>query len=325
VIRAAILAGALLFLAAPPRALAGTPDEDLTTAEKSYEQGDYRAVITLLRPLLYPKIALPSREKSLRARRLLGLSYLFEKDPAEAEKQFLAILSQRPDYQLDTLVDPAAAVEFFQRIKRRNAEMLEAIRKREEYERRRREQQAAQAAALKEDAKSEKDRRKGEYLVRTVVKRNFWINLAPFGAGQFQNGQRAKGFALLGLQAGLGALSLGTYLGQRFGYEDGEVSGDDWNTAQGLRYTQIISGSLCLAVIAYGIIDAIAFYKPETVTEEWVEWKPDKKRGGGKKKQPEKQKQKKEKKDEAKPARGAFLFGPSVGPGGASLTLGFTF
>ena len=316
-IRAAALAlvGSLWFMAmASSWAWAGTPDEDLVAAGMAYDRGDYRSTITLLRPLLYPTIALPSQKKAIQARRLLGLSYLFEKDEPGAEKQFLAILAQRPGYRLDSLSDPAAALEFFQRVKRKNAELLEAIRKREELERLAREQQAA----LREDAESEKNPHRGEYLQREVTRRNFWINLAPLGAGQFQNGHRTKGIVLASLQAALGALSLGTYLGLRLSYPDGQVPGDEWGQAQGLKYTQIISGAACLGLVAYGVIDALVYYEPMTVTERWIKL-------ADKQQPPEQKKQREEKKQKEKPRSGALLFGPSVGPGGAGVTLGFTF
>ena len=301
----------MLALSWPAPALARTPDEDLVAAGKAYEEGDYRGTITLLYPLLYPTTTLSTQKKAIKARRLLGLSYLFEKDEVQAEKQFLAILAQRQGYQLDSLVDPAAAVAFFQYVKRKNAELLEAIRKREEQERLRRQQKAA----LREDAESEENPHRGEYLHREVTRRNLWVNLAPLGAGQFQNGHRVKGFTLLALQAGLGALSLGTYLGARLGFPDSPVHGDDWATVQGLKYTQIISGAACLGLVAYGIIDALVYYEPVTVTERWIKWTPTEKKG----------QKEKEKKQKAKPTSGALLLGPSVGPGGAGLTLGFTF
>lgn len=321
-IRAAVVAlvGAVwLTAAAPPPAWAGTPDEDLVAASRAYERGDYGATITLLHPLLYPTITLPSQKKAIQARRLLGLSYLFEKDEAAAEKQFLSILAQRPGYQLDSLSDPAAALEFFQRVKRKNAELLEAIRKRQEAERLRREQEDA----LREDAESEKNPHRGEYLHREVTRRNFWINLAPLGAGQFQNGHRTKGVVLGSLQAALGALSLGTYLGLRLSYPDGQVPGDQWGKAQGLKYTQILSGAACLGLVAYGVIDALVYYEPVTITERWIKWTPEAAARQREKDREQKLKQQLKKKD--KPRSGAFLLGPSVGPGGAGVSLSFAF
>ena len=38
------------------------------------------------------------------------------------------------------------------------------------------------------------------------------MNFVPFGAGQFQNGQRRKGWLFLGIEGGLAAISLGAFL-----------------------------------------------------------------------------------------------------------------
>jgi len=304
---AAAASVALLLLALPCRA--GTPEEDLTEGGRAYDRGEYRAAIELLRPLIYPRITLASQDEALRARKLLGLSYLFEQDKEEAERQFLAILAARPNFQLDPLVDPASAVELFEEVKRRNAERLERIRQRQRQEELRRQQQEA----LKRDAESEEARLcRTHKLVRTVVRRNFWINLAPLGAGQFQNGHHNKGFVLLGMQLGLGALSLGTYLGQRFGYPDGTYNSGESATAQGLRYTQIVAGGAALGLVAYGIIDAIVHYEAETVTERWIERKPD--RGGDSKK-----------KTKSNKTGSRLLLAPAVGQHGAGLNLGFSF
>lgn len=294
---ALLLLWAVVLLAAPRPALAGTPQEDLAQASRAYDRSDFDGVIRLLTPLLYPRTLFSDKEQALEAYRLLGLSHLFEKNRAEAEKQFLAILAQRPDYRLDPLVDPVAAVEFVEDVKRRNAEKIKQIterlqqdaeRRRREAEAKRRQQEAEQKARCKP-------------VRRTVVEHPFWINFVPFGAGQFQNGQRAKGYALLGVQAGLGALSLGTALGLRVAYPDGTVPPDQWERAQALSITQVVSGALFFAAVAYGVIDAVVYHQPRTVTT-------DPPQGG-----------------EQSGAATSWRLSPDVGPGGAGLGLSVTF
>ena len=49
---------------------------------------------------------------------------------------------------------------------------------------------------------------------RAYEQHSYAVNFIPFGAGQFQNGQRGKGWAFLGIEAALGAISLGAFVDQ---------------------------------------------------------------------------------------------------------------
>jgi hypothetical protein len=260
---AAVVIGVLLLLAAPPAR--ATPERVLEEAADAYVRSDFQTVIKLVRPLLYPRIQLTSQGQVIPAYKLLGISYLFEKDKVQAEKQFWAILSLKPDYALDPLVDPPAAVKFLAHVKKRNADKIKAILERERLERVRRRVEA--------DRRREEDRRRAllaaqsqEVVERTIVRRALWISFVPFGAGQLQNGHRRKGFALLGGELALGALSLGTAIAVRFAYPNGLPRGDD--TARALDVVKVASGALFFGAMAYGIIDALIYYRPQTVSEQ---------------------------------------------------------
>lgn len=235
---------------------------EIETAARAYEQGDYKKVIRIVHPLLYPSIRLGSQDSLIRAYRYLGVSYLFENKKDHAEKQFLAILSMVPDYRLDPLIEPISAIEFLEDIKRRNADRLNAIRERSRLEERR----------LREaELERQKPRLSKQPVapppsgVHIVERHSYWLNYVPFGVGQFQNGHTTKGYLLLGTQIGLGALSMGTALALRFLYPSGKVPMDETHRANALVVTQVVSGGISLGLMAYGILDALYHYKPEVV------------------------------------------------------------
>lgn len=256
---ALLLCVAALLL--PARRAVASPDEALQEAQRAYARGDYRSAIRLLTPLLYPTIKLSAESKVLTAYKLLGISYVFEKDRPAASKQFLAILSLRPDFQLDTLVDPEAAVELFESVKRLNEEKLRQIRARIEEETRRREEARRRAAARA-------GRRDETVVERTRQRRSFWVNFLPLGAGQFQNGHRGKGYALLATQLACGAVSVGSAIWHRTEFSGPLTRGSpEAERAERVAVTQVVSGALFFGALAYGIIDALVYYERETVSE----------------------------------------------------------
>lgn len=292
----------LLFLlvALVPRAGWATPEQDLEQAEHAYERSDYKRAIELIRPLLYPAIRLSNQKLVIQAYKLLGISYVFEKNKTEAEKQFLAILSIAPTYKLDPLVDPGAAVKFFEGVKKRNADKIRAIleRERKEAERRRKEEERRRA----EQRRLELLARQGQVFVeRTVTLHPYWINFVPLGAGQFQNGHRGKGYALMGTQLTLGLLSAGTGLAGYLAYAGRPLNTEEYDRARALSIVQVVSAGLCAAAVVYGVIDALVYHEPMTVTEKRYKRNP---KGSGK---------------------AALTVTPTLGPSSAGLGLGFTF
>src|SRR6185503_5681626 len=98
-----------------------------------------------------------------------------------------------PDYHFDPLLDPPRVVEFFNGVRKEEENeiaALEAARKRRD----------ADAAARK---KQEADARCAAQA-RVYQKNSYAVNFIPFGAGQFQNGQRGRGWAFLSVEAALG-------------------------------------------------------------------------------------------------------------------------
>ena len=101
-----------------------------------------------------------------------------------------------------------------------------------------------------------------------------------------------------------------TQLGRGFGGEPlASGVGPSWAQAQALKVTQIVSGATCLALVAYGIIDALAYHEPVTVSERWIKRKPNKEK----------------KKREEEQNKSSLLLAPMVGPNTAGLNMGFSF
>ncbi|MEM9490553.1 MAG: hypothetical protein AAGC55_15505, partial [Myxococcota bacterium] len=106
-----------------------------------------------------------------------------------------------------------------------------------------------------------------QLLENTVVieRRPYFINFIPFGAGQFQNGHRRKGIALFVSQAALAGTSMGLFWWQvsAFGFS-GSVAPDRIDTVNRVQALQLTTGGLCLALMAYGIIDSLIYYQSAT-------------------------------------------------------------
>lgn len=247
-----LLLAALVFL---PAICWATPAEVLVKAQRAYQRGKYETTVKLLKPLLYPEIRLSKGEEVLQAHKLLGISYVFVKDNRAAEKEFLAILATDPNYRFDSFVDPVVAVEIFDSVKKRNADVLKRISERERKE----EELRRQAAARLIDQKRRLDATK--LPKQKIAYNRYWLNFLPFGVGQFQNGHSAKGYALLSLQAAAAASSM-TLFSWRLA--EGKVPSAQADRAQKMEIAQVVCGGVFFAAALYGIIDAMAYYQPET-------------------------------------------------------------
>ena len=154
----------------------------------------------MLHPLLYPEVLLDSEGEVVQARRMLGVAYLFENKPDEARREFRKLLELRPDYRFDPLLDPQRVVDFFNGVlKEEEATIAEMEERRRQRDKKRADEDASATP-------------RGCRLPPTVVRyerHSFAVNFVPFGAGQFQNGQRRKGWLFFGAEAVLGAVSVG--------------------------------------------------------------------------------------------------------------------
>lgn len=172
------------------------PQQRLELARAAFRRTDYGLLVPLLQPLAVSPSPLDTPADRTEARQLLGVGYFFlaqqttnptsRGDLMQAARDvFLELLREKPEHTLDDLTFPASVVELFESVRSANAEELdELLRARESN------LPDGQMQTL--------------YIERAATKRIFWLNFLPFGTGQFQNGQYAKGTAFALLQgAGL--------------------------------------------------------------------------------------------------------------------------
>lgn len=247
----------------PSRSTIQTPEQKLERARLAYLRGDYAAVVSLLRPLLYPQTLFSAEEHVLLAHKLLAISSYFEHDEVAAEQEFNMLLSLRPDFTLDPVVDPLQAVAFLDEIRRRNTDRLQEVRRRQEEEdlRRRAEAEELRRAA---EALAAKNTRQ-IYIERVIHKRFSALDLMPFGVPQLAARRRRVGLLLLSGEALLGGGSLATWVTTRLRYPNGIVPTGDVKTSEALTATYLATGALFWSLVAGGLIDSL--WNARTVVE----------------------------------------------------------
>ena len=232
-----------------------SPEARLQRGKLAYQRGDYAAAVLTLRPLLYPQTLLAQEDQLLLAHRLLALSYFFEHDEAGAEQEFNLLLSLRPDFSLDPLVDPLKAVAFLDDIRRRNEQRLEEVRRRQQEEELR---QKAEAEALQKRAEELAQKQaKRVYYERVVHRKLSPLHFVPFGVPQLSDGRTAVGTVFLVGEALTGAASAGAWLTVRLRYPDNTFPAKEYQAAQALTGTYLGTGSAFWVLVLAGLIDAL--------------------------------------------------------------------
>lgn len=249
--------------------------QDFERGRIAFGRGEYQRAIGILRPLLYPELRLESEGEVVQAHRMLGVANLFEGRPAEAKVEFRKLLELRPDYRFDPLLDPPRVVDFFNSIVKDEEDELAAL------EAKRRKQEAERAAQRREEAER---LRVATAKVIVYEQHSYLLNFVPFGAGQFQNGQRRKGLAFAGAEAGLALVSVGAFVANfwLFGLQphracldpqpvdagglparcpDSRVDHSDEDLSRNLTRLQIVSGGLFWATAVWGAIDAVRHFQ----------------------------------------------------------------
>jgi len=225
------------------------PETDLAEGRDAYQRGQYEAVEKRVYPLLYPNVELPSQDSVIEAHRLLALAYFFQKKPTEARQEVLQILSLRPAFQLDPIVEPRVAVSFFENIKKEQQQRLdEIIRRRQQEER--------------ERLRIEEERRRAQaeriYVEKEVVKHSRLFAAVPFGVGQWQNGHKKLAVFFAVTEALTGALSLACFVSFYVLQPPGSLG-------LSLSATTDAAGAAFWGLVLAGIIDAEVRFKPEEV------------------------------------------------------------
>ena len=267
----------LILLAAPPTVTTAvtpslsTPSEDLRRGRNAFDRGEYGRAIEILRPLLYPDIRLESESQIVQAHRMLGVAELFRGNNDAASQEFRKLLQLRPDYRFDPLLDPPQVVDFFNGVLRSHERELAELEAK---------QQELARAHQREREQCEKLRAGPAVVERRINRHSFAVNFVPFGAGQFQNSQRTKGWVFFGVETGLATISLAAFstnlmvygLNPKRGcrYDTGAtpcppdlIDRTDENRSRWLMRTQVVSGAAFFAAVIWGILDALYYYRPE--------------------------------------------------------------
>ncbi len=258
-------------------ALALTAPPELKRAKDRFEFGAYADAAGTLRRYLATNPSL-SDEQAIDAYRILGISEYHLGDQAQARGAFVNLLSHDPDYALDPFLVPPPIVEFFDRVKREHEPALAPLRDRR---RALREQERLADAAKRRLLAEEQARTGPPTKVVRVQERLYLFNWMPLGAGQFQNGDRAKGTAIAAGQAVAGIVNLGAILFHNQLAEDRTrtcISGQpgcsrppysdsDRQLLGRVEAVKYVSAGLFWALYAYGVWDAHAHFVPIVETE----------------------------------------------------------
>lgn len=258
--------------------LTRTGAEELRRARNAFEYGDFEAAVAILDGLGGSGQLVLEQER-VEAYRLLGLSLFYLGRRDEAANAFFDLLKQNPDYQLDPFYVPPHAVAFFDDVKKESEPLLAPIR-----ERRTRRIQEERA---EEQARQEAERRRQEQLARMapgeeddtfvvrlmerrVVENSPLVAWMPFGLGQFQNGHRQLGTALLATEAVAAAVSVLSFWAIE-GLRDprtGQFPAPAHDIATRLDTVKFVSAGIFYGLWLIGAIDANLRFVPTRVVAE---------------------------------------------------------
>jgi hypothetical protein len=253
-----------------------SPSVEFARGKVAFGRGEYARTIEIVRPLLYPEPRLDSEGEIAQAHRMLGVAHLFERQSEQAAQEFRKLLQLRPDYRMDPFLDPPLVVDFFNGVlKQQEGELAELERRRQE-------------ARAEEQRRLDAARTGPTYIEKRYLRNSFAVSFIPFGAGQFQNGHRGKGWFFLASESLLAATSIGAMTtnfalygfrpaldcvpttqpgpGQQ-GCGPGLAPTPDRARSRLILKAQLVSGALFFATAIWGVTDAVLNYQPEVPLE----------------------------------------------------------
>jgi hypothetical protein len=276
---------AWLVLLLATSALAQTaPAPDAPTSDRiaplqsAFEYGNFQDVLSRAEALIDQGHL--GEDQLVQLHRLAGLSAFNLQQLPVAERHFTALLLLSPDFQLDPFAVPPPAVRFFEDLRKKLAPQLAeakaAQQRRVDAERRATEERTrAQQQAEAERRRLEEAARR--VTVRTVEKRNFWLNFVPFGAGQFQQGRDGLAVGLAVSEGALAVTSVISYFAydalfetrtfpQVPGSSETGIPTNRQIEARNWRYLKIGSAIGFYLLWAGGVADAIYHHQDQVVT-----------------------------------------------------------
>lgn len=284
----------LLALAASVAFAQVVPEREIQIIQSLYDTGQYAEVVRRVDESF--SVANFTDAQRVKLLELSAVSAFNTGDLKVAQLSYLALLKLNPDHVLDPFAVPPPAIRLFEQIKRDNVDALNLIRQqlalRAEQDKRAAEERA-RLAREEDERKRQQALRDGTVTVRTVEKRNFIVNLLPFGAGQFQQGRLGVGAAFAVVEGLTAILSLVSYFAIEGLFQD--VTLEFWdrvrppgqeNTPYTVTVRQIpdsrrterdvwtgikyATGAAFYALWAIGAGEAIWHHQDEVVTEQKV-------------------------------------------------------
>lgn len=221
-----------------------SPNEDLQVAIETFSTGDFTTAIGQFGALLYPSSRLAKASSIAEAHLLLGVSYFEVGNHDNAGREFEEALFLDDSLSLKESLFSPEAIRFFDK---RKAELVE---------------RATDAAEKETMARKEQALSRALQNLVVLEKRRYYVNYIPFGAGQFQNGQRGKGLAFFLGETLSGGASIGLWSYQIIKYSyRGRVPRDEVDTVRKLQVLQVGSGILFFAFYALGVVDSLSNYE----------------------------------------------------------------
>ncbi len=241
---------------------------ELARVVSLYEAGKYGECADSLHSLLSADSPRPFREPDVvESARIYHAACLIGSGQNQAADEPLrAAIRQNPQMKPpDSLVFPPQVIDRFLRVRET---MFDVIRKAEDERVKR-----AQKAALQQEERARRERVRVAGLERlaqqetVITLKTRWIALVPFGAGQFQNGEKNLGYVFLSselLLAGTTLLTLGVETHLILATSQAEKAAQSNNAKlhdwyRGLEY----SAYAWLGVSLIGIVQAQLAFTPE--------------------------------------------------------------
>jgi hypothetical protein len=240
------------------------PYAQLQQVREQFRHGGYEGVAGAAEQILATDPSMLVRAEALQ---YLGASLELLGRTAEAEEQFEILATLQPQWAMNRSEFPAEVIALFESVRDRVLDQLDRVqdqqrRAQEERQRERerellRQQQRIEALA------------RPRYLAVEVRPRHLILAMLPFGAGQFQNDQRGKGYAFLGTQLGLTVTSMTLWLVGNSLPQDYPERADVF---EGLRFSSYaVVGALAVSM-AWGIIDGLVhFLRARRHPDRWRE------------------------------------------------------
>jgi len=228
------------------------PNDELDQARSAYRSAQYSRALPLFNALLYPPPPkLASKDELADAYLALGVCRYETGDPAGAKREFEQALSINSEIRIDPLiVTDRTAIDAFDETRIGLQDRIRA-----EMEAKRRAEDRARLLAIRQSMVG-------------VETHPLYLTFFPFGVGQFQNEDRAKGVFFAATEAAtlITSASVWGYLVNTYGIRSTRVPLEDAQRVRSLQQLEIGTGFAFLGLYVLGVVDAYVHYKPQTRT-----------------------------------------------------------